>query len=132
MPIRKPTLLHERVAAWMIAVTLCGIVASVATGRWIFAAGFGVGAAVAILNFLWLNHAAFAILDAQEKKVSVVVVVKFCARFPLVIAAVYMCGRTGWLPPLALLAGLCVGIGGLFAEVLFQLFEGGRQSEATF
>jgi len=118
----------KRMAGWMTALGFCGGLACFVSGHPGTAGGFALGAALGILNCLWLHRAASSILDAKDTKIPVTVLVKFCGRYPLVFAIVYACYRTGWIPFVAVLAGLFVQVGGLFAEVVFRLREGWRSS----
>jgi ABC-type dipeptide/oligopeptide/nickel transport system permease component len=98
--------------------------AALATGRGIFAAGFGLGAALAILNYVWLHQAVAVLMTAGQSRPSKWVAAKFLARYPLMFAAVWFFYKTGWLPFTAILAGLFVPVAGVLIEGAVQIRKG--------
>ena len=112
-------------AGWMTGFAICGGLACAFRGHSGVALGFSLGAALGILNYLWLHAAADAIVGAQDARAPVRVLLKFCLRYPMIFLIVYLCSRTGWLPLGAVLAGLLVQVAGLLTEAAFQLFQGG-------
>jgi ABC-type dipeptide/oligopeptide/nickel transport system permease component len=99
------------------------LLAAVASGRGSFAAGFGLGAALAILNYFWLHQAVVGLMTAGQSRPSKWVVAKFLVRYPLAYGAVWVFYKTGWLPFLAILAGLFVPVAGALIEGVIQLRE---------
>jgi ABC-type dipeptide/oligopeptide/nickel transport system permease component len=100
------------------------LLAALASGRASFAAGFGLGAALAILNYFWLQQAVARLMTAGKNRPSKWMVTKFLLRYPLAFAAVWIFCRTGWLPFMAVLAGLFVPVAGVLIEGTIQLAEG--------
>jgi len=88
------------------------------------AAGFLLGASLAILNYLWLHQAIDALFDAGRVRVPKWLIAKFLIRYPLAIAGVYLFYRLGWLPLFPLVAGLFVPVAGVMMEALIQVKEG--------
>jgi ATP synthase I chain len=119
---------EARLPSWMAAVALAGTLAALAVGRGRVAVGFGLGAAVAILNYQWLHQAVVKLLGMGETRVPKRVVLKFAVRYPLAFAGVYLFYRTGWLPFGAVLAGLFVPASGVLIEAVIQVREGLRAS----
>lgn len=106
-----------------------GVVATLAVlvaGRFQFAAGFALGAALAILNFHWLHQTVGNLFAAGQVRLPGLVITKFILRYPLAFAALYLFYKTGWLPFAAILAGLFVPVGGILIEAVFQIREGLR------
>jgi hypothetical protein len=103
-----------------------GLVAALASGRAYFAAGFGLGAALAILNYFWLHQAVEGLMEAGKSRPAMKLVAKFLIRYPLAFAAVWLFYKTGWLPFMAILAGLFVPVAGVLIEGTIQLAVGFR------
>lgn len=114
---------EARLPRWMASCAGVGLLAALLSGRGYFAAGFGLGAALAILNYFWLHQAVEGLMTAGKSRPSKMVVAKFVIRYPLAFAAVWLFYRTGWLPFMAILAGLCVPVAGVLIEAVIQLRE---------
>ncbi len=119
---------EARLARWMAAWALVGALGVLLAGQVRLAAGFGVGAMLAILNYLWLHQAIESLLAAERVRVPRMLVAKFVIRYPLALAGVYLFYRTGWLPFAAVLAGLFVPVGGVLTEAVVQIREGLRKA----
>ena len=78
---------EARLPRWMMAGALLGMIAILATGHLRWALGFGLGAALAILNYYWLHDGITALFDAGTVRVPKGVVVKFALRYPLAFLA---------------------------------------------
>jgi hypothetical protein len=121
-----PARAEARLPRWMLgiaaAVTAVMFVATPAR----FAAGFAVGAALAILGYLWLHQAVDKLLAAAPERLPWGTVVRFALRYPLALGAVYVFYRTGWLAYQAVLAGLFVPVGGALIEAVVQIRENWR------
>ena len=122
----EPVRVEARLPRWMMALALVGGLASLLTGHVQMAAGFVLGAALAILNYFWLHQVVVALMTAQESRPSKWVFAKFLIRYPLAFAGVWLFYRTGWLPFVAILAGLFVPLAGVLIEGVIQLAEGLR------
>lgn len=125
----NPRQVDERLISLMALLAACGILVTAIGWPLAITVGLALGAVLGILNFMWLVGAAYSIVNAKSPKVPLGVILKFSLRYPVIFGLVYLCYRTGWLPAGAVLTGLFVQVGGLFAEVVFQLVRGGRQSE---
>jgi hypothetical protein len=112
----------------MAAWALVGVVSVLLGGQVRLAAGFGVGAMLAILNYLWLHQAIESLLAASRLRVPRTLMAKLAIRNPLALAGVYLFYRTGWLPFGAVLAGLFVPVGGVLTEAVVQIREGLRKA----
>lgn len=97
------------------------MVAALVAGGARLATGFALGAALAVLNYLWLHHAVEALFSEGHTRMPRRVVAKFAVRYPLAFVAVYLFYRTGWLPFGGILAGLFVPVGGVLIEAVVQL-----------
>jgi hypothetical protein len=121
--IEAPELVRaeSRLPRWM---AMCGIVALLALlvrGRFAIAAGFAVGGALGILNYYWLREAVEILARAGQVRIPKSVLAKFLLRYPLAFGLVFVCFRTRWLPPLAVLGGLFVPLAGVLIEAIVQL-----------
>jgi ATP synthase I chain len=110
----------------MVGLALAVTLGAAGTGRFLFAAGFAFGAAVAILNFHWLHQTIGHLFAAGQVRLPWLVITKFVVRYPLAFAALFLFYKTGWLPFPAIIAGLFVPVGGILIEAVFQLREGLR------
>ena len=115
---------EARMPRWM---TLCGLVALIVLlmcRQYTIAFAFGLGAALGILNYYWLHEAVEILMRAGETRIPRSVVAKILIRYPLAFGLVLVFFKTGWLPPIAILAGLFVPVAGVLVEAVVQLGEG--------
>ncbi len=115
---------EARLPRWMV---LCGVVALIAMLLYrqvMIAAGFGLGAALGILNYYWLHEAVVAVSNAGQARIPRLLVAKFLIRYPLAFGVVIFFFKTRWLPPMAILAGLFVPVAGLLIEAIVQIGGG--------
>lgn len=115
---------EARLPRWMAWTAGAVLLVALASGRPTFAAGFGLGAALAILNYFWLHQAVAALMTAGQSRPSKSVVAKVLVRYPLAFAAVWVFYRTGWWPFAAILAGLFVPVAGVLIEGAVQIRKG--------
>ena len=121
---------ETRLPRWMIGLSVAGVLGALLHGRVSFAAGFALGAALAILNYFWLHQALEHLFATQRSRLPWGVVAKFAVRYPLAVGAIYLFYWTGWLPFTAILAGLFVPVGGVLIEAGIQIGRGWRYSSA--
>jgi hypothetical protein len=115
---------EARLPRWMV---LCGVVALIVMLLYrhvMIAAGFGLGAALGILNYYWLHEAVVAVSNAGQARIPRLLVAKFLIRYPLAFGVVIFFFKTRWLPPMAILAGLFVPVAGLLIEAIVQIGGG--------
>jgi ATP synthase I chain len=115
-----------RLPRWMIGLGAAGSVATGILEGMRFGAGFALGAALAVLNYFWLHQAIEALFSAGQSRVPGRVVAKFALRYPLAIAGLYLVYKTGWVPFIAILAGLFVPVAAVLMEAVVQLSTGWR------
>ncbi|MGH2362640.1 MAG: ATP synthase subunit I, partial [bacterium] len=101
---------------WMVGIGVLGTAVLLAVGLPRTAAGFALGAALGILGYFWLHQAVVALMDAQTVRVPRGVALKIMLRYVLMLAAILLFSRTGWLPVLAVFGGLLVPAGGVTIE----------------
>lgn len=114
---------------WMMALAAVGVLALAAMGEARAAAGFAVGAALGILGFHWMVQSVMALLDANRGRVPRGAVARIILRYALTFAGIYLFYYTGWLPVLAVLAGMLIPAAGVTVESLFLVAEGLRRRE---
>jgi len=112
----------------MVGLAAVCAIGGFAAGNFQFALGFILGAALAILNYLWLHQAIERLLAAGRERLPWLVVAKFALRYPLAFGGIYLLYRTGWLPVAGLLCGLFIPVGGVLIEAVAQLRAGWRTS----
>jgi hypothetical protein len=117
---------EARLPRWMVACATLGVLTALLKEGARFAAGFALGAGLAIMAFCWLHRAVEALMSAGNSRVPKWVVGKFLMRYPLAFATVLIFYRTGWLPFMGILAGFFVPVAGAMIEGAVQLGEGLR------
>lgn len=125
-----PTRAEARLPRWMALVALAGTLVALLGGGVRHAGGFALGAALAILGYLWLHGAVESLLANRPQRLAWHVVTRFWLRYPLVFVVIYLFYRTGWLPLAAVLAGLFVPVAGACVEAFIQIREGWSASGA--
>lgn len=114
----------------MVGVTIAGMVVAVLLSDLRGAAGFGLGAGVALLGYSWLHRAVVTLMDAGRERPSSLTLGKIVIRYPLAVAAVFIFYRENWLPFEAVLAGMFVPVAGVVAESLYQVSSAFLHSKA--
>jgi hypothetical protein len=110
----------------MAAVGVTAVAVVLLAGHLRAAAGFAVGAGLAIVNYYWLHQAIATLFSGGSVRVPRRVLLKFAARYPLAFMGIYLCYKTGWLPMAAIIPGLFVPVGGVLIEALVQIHGGLR------
>jgi hypothetical protein len=121
---------EARLPRWMSGLAVAGTVGALLLGQPRFAAGFALGASLAVLSYFWLHRAIVQLFAVRRERMPRGVVARFALRYPLVFAAVYFFFRTDWLPFTAILAGLFVPVGGVLIEAAIQIARGWRYERA--
>ncbi len=119
---------EARLPRWMMMCAGAATIGALLWGQARFAGGLALGSALGILNYFWLHQAVEALMNAGKPRVSRFLIAKILARYPLALGAVMVFYWTGWLPFLAILAGLFVPAAGVLVEAVVQLREGFRAS----
>ncbi len=120
---------EARLPRWMTALAAAGTLGIVASAHLRFAAGFALGAALGILNYLWLHHIVEALVNAGTVRPPRTALAKVIIRYPLLFAGVYLFYRSGWLPFTAILAGFFVPVGGVLIEAVALLRDGWKTTD---
>jgi hypothetical protein len=115
---------EARLPCWMVLCGCLALVVILLCRQFTVAFGFAFGAALGILNYHWLHEAVEALAQAGQSRIPKLLVAKFLLRYPLAFGLVIFFFKTGWLPPMAILAGLFVPVGGVLIEAIIQLGEG--------
>lgn len=117
---------EARLPRWMVMCAVAAMLSALLWGQPKFAGGLALGSALGILSYLWLHQAVEALMNTGKPRVSRLLIAKILARYPLALGAVMVFCWTGWLPFLAILAGLFVPAAGVLIEAVVQLREGFR------
>jgi hypothetical protein len=112
----------------MFGFALAGSAACAVVGEWRAAAGFALGAGLGILGYFWLHETVVAMLGSGSVAKPRGLIAKLVLRYLLMAAVIYFGQRTGWMPVLAIFAGLLVPGAGALAESLVLIREGLRTS----
>ena len=115
---------EARMPRWMMLGGFLALTVILLCGRYRIAVGFALGAALGILNYYWLHEAVEALVKAGQSRIPKSVVAKLLIRYPVAFGLVLVVFKTGWLPPMAILAGLFVPVAGVLIEAIIQLGEG--------
>ena len=115
---------EARLPRWMMICGFLALVVLLICRQFTVAMGFALGAGLGILNYYWLHEAVEALVRAGQTRIPKFVLAKFLVRYPLAFGLVLVFFRTRWLPPMAILAGLFVPVGGVLIEAIVQLGEG--------
>ncbi len=115
---------EARLPRWMMVCGLLAVIVILLYRQLSIALGFALGAALGILNYYWLHEAVEVLAKAGQSRIPKSVVAKFLLRYPLAFGLVLVFFKTGWLPPMAILAGLFVPVAGVLIEAIIQLGEG--------
>jgi hypothetical protein len=105
----------------MVGIALAAGSGLCLTGCFRLAAGFGAGAAIALLGYVWLWDLAAGALDSGNGRVPKWLVFKLVIRYPLLFGSLYLFYRTNWLSAWAVFAGLSIPLAGGMIEGLYQL-----------
>lgn len=114
---------------WMVALAAVGVLTLAGAGQGRAAVGFAVGAALGILGFHWMYQSVVALLDATRGRVTRGAIAKIVLRYVLTLAGILFFYYTGWLPVLAVLAGMLIPAAGVLVESLLLIGEGLRRRE---
>ena len=115
---------EARLPRWMLLCGFLALIVILMCRQFAIATGFALGAALGILNYYWLHKAVEGLAKAGQARIPKSVLAKFLIRYPLAIGLVLVFFKTGWLPPLAILAGLFVPVAGVLIEAIIQLGDG--------
>lgn len=115
---------EARMPGWMACCGLLALIVILSRRQFTIATGFTLGAGLGILNYYWLHDAVEALAKVGQSRIPKSVVAKFLIRYPLAFGLVFLFFKTGWLPPMAILAGLFVPVVGVLIEAIIQLGEG--------
>jgi hypothetical protein len=119
---------EARLPRWMMALAALVTLGALLAGQPRFAAGFVVGAGLALVNYFWLHQAVEHLMAAGTARLPRALIAKFVLRYPLLIGGVYLLYRTGWVSLPGLLAGLFIPVGGVLIESAVQIRDGLRNS----
>ena len=106
----------RRLPRWIAAAGMASAVGFLLAGEARFAAGIGLGAGVALLGYWWLYRGVQAAFDSGRERAPWTVLLRLALRYPLVIGAVLLFERTGWLPARAVVLGLFAPLAGVLIE----------------
>jgi len=115
---------EARLPRWMMLCGFLTLLVILLCRQFTIAIGFALGAALGILNYYWLHDAVEALVKAGQSRIPKSVLAKFLIRYPVAFGLVLVFFKTGWLPPMAILAGLFTPVAGVLIEAIVQLGEG--------
>jgi hypothetical protein len=110
----------------MLGVAVIGTGALLLAGHARQSVAFALGATLAIVNYYWLHQVVDTLLRATSASIPKLVLLKFCLRYPLAFAGIYLVYRTHWVPMPAMFAGLFVPVAGALVEAVVQIKNGFR------
>jgi len=119
---------EARLPRWMMVLAALTTIVALLSGHPSFAGGFGLGAALALVNYFWLHQAVEHLMAVGTGRVPRALIAKFLLRYPLLVGGVYLLYRTGWVSLAGFLLGLFVPLGGVLVESVIQIRDGLRDS----
>jgi|SRR5579872_3049008 len=122
---------EARLPRWMAGIAAAGTALFFALGHARAAAGFALGAAIAIIGYNWLHQIVVALVEQSGARPSRLLIGKLLIRYPLAVVAVFIFYREAWLPFEAVLAGLFIPAAGAIAESLYQIGSAFRHSKTA-
>jgi hypothetical protein len=117
---------ETRLPQWMFRVAVIGTIALLLASRAKWSVAFALGATLAIVNYYWLHQVVDTLLRTTSTRIPKLVLLKFCLRYPLAFAGIYLVYRTRWLPMAGIFAGLFVPVAGALVEAVVQIKHGFR------
>jgi len=119
---------QRRIAALTLSIgAMAGLIVAVA-GAWRWGLGILLGAALAWLNFLWLEQALEAIArlaraqsGAPKPRISMWVWIKVFSRYGLIGVLLYTARVLVHIPVVSMLAGLCALGAAVMAEGIYEV-----------
>jgi hypothetical protein len=120
---------EARLPRWMVALAGAGTLGIVVSAHLRFAMGFALGAALGILNYLWLHQIVLALVNAGTVRPPKTALAKVIIRYPLLFAGVYVFYKFGWLPFTGILAGFFVPVAGVLIEAVALLRDGWNETQ---
>lgn len=103
--LTAPEAVERRVLRNIIAVVAVAAAAAIFADLK-FMLGLVLGGALALLNYKWLNSSLRAVLVAGSEKAPPGTLIKFVVRWLVIAAVAWAANRTGYVNPVAILAGL--------------------------
>ena len=124
----------ERRIAWLTLVFgSAASAAAAAAGKWLWAAGFLIGALLAWLNFRWLRHGMDALVAASAaqagaEKPRVPLGTYFAAlfRYGLIALMVYVIFKFLRIPLASMVVGMCALAAAAIAASVYELLQSNR------
>ena len=120
-----------RLPRWMAGIAAAATAIIFALGHMRAAAGFALGAGIAIIGYNWLHQIVVALVEQRGARPSRLLIGKLLIRYPLAVVTVFIFYREAWLPFEAVLAGLFIPAAGAIAESLYQISSAFRHSKAA-
>ena len=117
---------YSRIARFMLAVAVLASAALTFRFGWRVGAGFGLGAAIAALNFYWLKRTVGVLADRVAQPASAQLfrgaLLRFLLRYVLVVLAAYAIFKSSSLSLYGLLAGLLLPVAAIACEAAYEMY----------
>lgn len=106
LALTAPEAVERRVFRNIIAVVAIAVIAAAIFADLKFMLGLVLGGALALLNYKWLNASLRAVLVVGGEKAPPGTLIKFVVRWLVIAAVAWAANKTGYVDPVAILAGL--------------------------
>lgn len=116
--VTSPHAVERRVWRNTLVVAAIAFAAAAVLAELRFTLGVALGGMLALLNYRWLQSSLRAALSTGSHKMPPGTTIKFLFRWLIVLSAVFIAARTGYVNPMGLIAGL-------FAPAAAILIEAG-------
>lgn len=117
--LTAPEAVERRVLRNIVAVVALSVVAAAIFADLKFMLGLVLGGALALLNYKWLNSSLRAVLVVGGEKAPPGTLIKFVLRWLVIAAVAWAANRTGYLDPIAILAGLLAPAAAVVIEAAY-------------
>jgi|ERR1700683_4517237 len=122
----------KRIEYLTLAVGVAGALYLTFTRNWRYGLGFAAGSVLSWLNYRWLRAGVLAATSVQATTSNEApppvrrapFVLKFAARFALLLLAVYVILTRSFLPASAVLAGLFCAVAAVLLQMVYLLARG--------
>jgi len=106
-----------------IAIVIVSTLSAAVLASARFTLGVGLGGALALVNYKWLQSSVRAILATGSEKLPPGTRIKLVFRWLVVAAVAYLANRTGYFPAIGIVTGLLAFAGGAIIEALYLVFR---------
>jgi len=125
-------LLEHRIFRVMGATVAVSVVAAAMFASWQVTVGLGLGGALSLLNYHWLQTSVRALLNEAAINRSGITITRYIFRYLLIGAVVIAAYALQWASLAAVIVGLCAFVPALLVEAFRQFYFGIIRREGSY